>query len=122
MDVLSAIKIGDLVRENYGYTSIRNDNNYSQAKCFSACVLIYSAGIAKDIQIGNEGNWLPVGVHSHFLSEDTVKNLSIEDSINHLKNVTKEISNYFDRLGVSLELLTISLSIPKKSLVSRIPK
>ena len=111
-EVLSAIKIGELVRNNYGITRVVG----YKGKCFSACVLIYAAGIAKNIDIGDDGNWLPIGVHQHFLESTSVQTMSIEDGINYLKGTSKEIEKYFEFLGISRQLLSISLSVPKNSL------
>lgn len=118
-NVEAAIGIGKVIRAHYGVTDVSKSYELKQklrpgGGCLSACVLIYASGIAKNIgldDLGN-GNGYPIGIHQHYLSEDNIKVMSVEKGIELLRKTKRLISNYFDEIGVSQELLNLSLSIP----------
>jgi hypothetical protein len=113
-DVGAAIEIGRIIRQNYGITVVGTQTNYKGGKssdCFSACVLIYASGIAKNVGVSAK-----VGIHQHFLPKEVVETLSVEDGIRHLKETRKNISIYLDEMGVPQEFLSLASSINQNSL------
>ncbi|MDC1482561.1 hypothetical protein N8146_09915 [Ascidiaceihabitans sp.] len=117
-EVDAAVKLGRLFRQHYATVNVAKHHNFNGSAgvgCFSACVLIYASGIAKYIGLNENGNgqWYDIGIHQSFLSEENVKNMSVEDGIATLKRTNKSIANYFDEMGVSKELLNLSNSVGK---------
>ena len=117
----AAMEIGRIIRKNYGFTQVGMQYGYKGNRgvgCFSACVLIYASGIAKYIDLNDNGNgqWYLVGIHQHFLPEGVVETLSVEDGIRYLKEVRKDILIYLDEMGVPQEFLSLSNSINQTSL------
>jgi len=113
-DVGAAIEIGRIIRENYGITVVGTQTDYKGGKssdCFSACVLIYASGIAKNVGVSAK-----IGIHQHFLPKEIVETLSVEDGIRHLKETRKNISIYLDEMGVPQEFLSLANSINQASL------
>jgi hypothetical protein len=113
-DVGAAIEIGRIIRQSYGVTAIGRQYEYKGGRitgCFSACVLIYASGIAKDNSLGGK-----VGIHQHFLPKEVVETLSVEDGIRHLKEARTNISIYLDEMGVSQEFLSLANSVNQNSL------
>ena len=73
-EVDAALKIGRLFRQHYATVNIGKHHNFNGSVgvgCFSACVLIYASGIAKNIGLNENGNgqWYDIGIHQSFLSE-----------------------------------------------------
>ena len=118
-NVNSAINIGKLIRKHYGIVEVGNsyslNNNHPSLKkevvCYSACVLIYAAGIAKNIGLNRYGNWHPVGVHQHYFDKEAIKRISVEEGIKQYKKTNKLITDYFNEIDVSIELLNLSKSV-----------
>jgi len=122
-NVNAAIKIGKLIRKHYGIVEVGNntfsskfDNRvYPSLKkevvCYSACVLIYAAGIAKNIGLNVYGNWHPIGVHQHYFDKEAIKRISVEEGIKQYKKTNKLITDYFNEIDVSIELLNLSKSV-----------
>ena len=117
-DVGAAIEIGRIIRQNYGNTVIGTQfaykdilRNGAPRGCFSACVLIYASGIAKELPPFGQ-----VGIHQHFLPKNVVETLSVEDGIRILKETRKDISIYLDEMGVPQEFLSLANSINQNSL------
>jgi hypothetical protein len=114
-DVGAAIEIGRIIRQSYGITAVGMQNDYKGQKksigCFSACVLVYASGIAKQVGVSAK-----VGVHQHFLPKEAVEALSVEDGIRYLKETRKNISIYLDEMGVPQEFLSLANSINQTSL------
>lgn len=120
-EVGPALKIGRLIRSLYGITKVGKHSGYVGSKgigCFSACVLIYAAGIAKEIELNENrnGEWYPIGVHQHFLSRNQIEGMSVEESVEMLKRTKSEISSYLSEVGVPQEFLALANSINKDSL------
>lgn len=115
-EIFPAMEIGRITRAQYGVTQVGKQSGYKGNKgigCFSACVLIYAAGIAKNIDLNENGNgnWYPVGVHQHFLSRNQIESLSVEEGIELLKVSKNAIADYLHFMGVSQEFLSLSNSI-----------
>lgn len=115
-EIFPAMEIGRIIRSQYGVTQVGKQHGYTGNKgigCFSACVLIYAAGIAKNIDLNENGNgyWYPVGVHQHFLSRNQLESMSVEEGIELLKVSKNAISDYLNDMGVSQEFLSLSNSI-----------
>ena len=115
-EIFPAMEIGRIIRAQYGVTQVGKQSGYKGNKgigCFSACVLIYAAGIAKNIDLNENGNgyWYPVGVHQHFLSRNQVELMSVEEGIELLKVSKNAIAEYLNAIGVSQEFLSLSNSI-----------
>lgn len=115
-EIFPAMEIGRIIRSQYGITQVGKQSGYKGNKgvgCFSACVLIYAAGIAKNIDLNENGNgyWYPVGVHQHFLSRNQLESMSVEEGIELLKASKNAISDYLTDMGVSQEFLSLSNSI-----------
>lgn len=115
-EIFPAMEIGRIIRSQYGITQVGKQSGYKGNKgvgCFSACVLIYAAGIAKNIDLNENGNgyWYPVGVHQHFLSRNQLVSMSVEEGIELLKVSKNAISDYLTDMGVSQEFLSLSNSI-----------
>lgn len=110
--VNAAINIGKLIRKHYGIVEVDDRHSYSsEVICYSACVLIYAAGIAKNISLNKYGNWYPVGVHQHYFDKEAIKNKSVEEGIKEYKKTNKLITDYFNEIDVSIELLNLSKSV-----------
>lgn len=62
-------------------------------------------GIAKNIKIGNNGNCYPIGVHQHYFDKEAIKKKSVEEGIKEYKKTNKLITDYFNEIDVSIELL-----------------
>ena len=101
-DAIEAMKIGKLIREQSLATSVpfsirgnavcpSNLASPSDCTCFSACVLIYLAGIER------QGDYL--GVHRVYLNQDTVRSLSIDDSAKTTRKISKNLDEYIDAVG-----------------------
>ena len=115
-EIFPAMEIGRIIRSQYGVTQVGKQSGYKGKKgigCFSACVLIYAAGIAKNIDLNENGNgnWYPVGVHQHFLSRNQIESMSVEEGIQLLKVSNQAISDYLNDMGVSQEFLSLSNSV-----------
>ena len=48
-DVDAAMKIGRLVRQYEGFTSIEREDSLANANCYSSCALIFIAGVRRSI-------------------------------------------------------------------------
>lgn len=117
-EVSAAIAIGKILRDHYGVVDVSDRYTGSKdVRCFSSCVLVYAAGIAKQIGLNfSTGNWHPIGVHQHFLPREAVEAMTVEEGLKLIRKTKGEISEYLQYLGASEELITLSASADSTSI------
>jgi hypothetical protein len=110
-DVMTAIKIGKLIRELKlaTITGIKIDKknncndvyyiNEENCTCDSACVLIYLAGVDRGGDI--------LGVHRTFLDHTLLQKLSMEEGIKISKMISNNVNEYLSFVGAPKSLLEI---------------
>ncbi|NEJ98643.1 COG3904 family protein [Rhizobium ruizarguesonis] len=97
-NVVSAMKIGRMIRAlRISTLQIRS------AECASACALAFVGGVRRSAEAGS------IGVHQASFSDDAA--LDSKTAVTAVQAMTAEIIGYLSEMGVSPQLLQLSLSV-----------
>ncbi|MGO7153188.1 hypothetical protein [Rhizobium leguminosarum] len=97
-NVTSAMKIGRMIRA-LGISTLQ----IRSAECASACALAFVGGVRRSAEAGS------IGVHQASFSDDTA--LDSKTAVTAVQAMTGEIIGYLTEMGVSPQLLQLSLSV-----------
>ncbi|RWX40272.1 hypothetical protein E0H93_32180 [Rhizobium leguminosarum bv. viciae] len=97
-NVVSAMKIGRMIRA-LGISTLQ----IRSAECASACALAFVGGVRRSAEAGS------IGVHQASFSDDAA--LDSKTAVTAVQAMTAEIIGYLSEMGVSPQLLQLSLSV-----------
>ncbi|TAV92049.1 hypothetical protein [Rhizobium leguminosarum] len=97
-NVVSAMKIGRMIRA-LGISTLQ----IRSAECASACALAFVGGVRRSAEAGS------IGVHQASFSDDAA--LDSKTAVTAVQAMTAEIIGYLTEMGVSPQLLQLSLSV-----------
>lgn len=97
-NVVSAMKIGRMIRA-LGVSTLQ----IRSAECASACALAFVGGVRRSAEAGS------IGVHQASFSDDAT--LDSKTAVTAVQAMTAEIIGYLGEMGVSPQLLQLSLSV-----------
>jgi hypothetical protein len=97
-NVTSAMKIGRMIRA-LGISTLQ----IRSAECASACALAFVGGVRRSAEAGS------IGVHQASFSDDAA--LDSKTAVTAVQAMTGEIIGYLTEMGVSPQLLQLSLSV-----------
>ncbi|TCA18505.1 hypothetical protein E0H68_03455 [Rhizobium leguminosarum bv. viciae] len=97
-NVVSAMKIGRMIRA-LGISTLQ----IRSAECASACALAFVGGVRRSAEAG------AIGVHQASFSDDAA--LDSKTAVTAVQAMTAEIIGYLGEMGVSPQLLQLSLSV-----------
>jgi hypothetical protein len=95
-DVLAAMQIGGLIRQNYGMTWIgypMTVAHSSDAKCYSSCVLIFIAGVLRLME--PDGS---VGLHRPYLASVPQSRQAVEKPV---PLMLSQVKQYIAEMGIT---------------------
>lgn len=97
-NVVSAMRIGRMIRA-LGISTLQ----IRSAECASACALAFVGGVRRSAEAGS------IGVHQASFSDDAA--LDSKTAVTAVQAMTAEIIGYLSEMGVSPQLLQLSLSV-----------
>ena len=130
LTLLSSGYVGNISREEAEQIAKIYRANNRGSGCYSACVLLYVGGISRSLEYNpNTGGSYPLGVHQHFLPNSFLNDLDVDTAVTILRELSAEILQYFEVMGVPRELFDLAMTVEKddllllteKELVSTIP-
>ena len=119
-DVMEAMKIGRLLRENlikatirWGYLDENNEilkNPGRISRCYSACVLLMMGGVQREFEKNS------IGIHRAFIQRSFNKDISLDESQKLQKELSKLVESYISEMGGSKALFEKMMSVDSSDL------
>ena len=122
--VLRALK--EVSEQNYAGDPLSNAQKVaqiirhyrSQVGCYSACTLVYVGGVSRHLELNMKtSKSYSFGLHQHFIGDDYLEELDVNEAVELLKYTSNNIKNYLSEMGVSDDLFQLSVSIAKDDLL-----